>query len=277
MRRNSPLFHKNRFDMNEMVPKSRRGQKIVLAVLAVALVVLLAFLLWPQSDGPGNEKHTTANLVGNQSGTAASSAAAQKVTPKKGKEKTAGYFKDAAFVGDDLVAALSKHSFWDGSTLFLATGKANPSNILREQLFTQNGQSVTALQALKNSGPKKVYICLGLNGVSWLSSEDMRSSIRDFVQRVQKELPKAQVYLLAIPTVDSATQQALPNFQNSKIQSYDELLLSLCEELEIYYLQPQGEELSQFVASVDTGTSQLQLSQQAVDAWLSTIRSYTAG
>lgn len=165
------------------------------------------------------------------------SAATSSVVVGESERVTSEYFDDAAFVGDSITQGIQVYDIMSNTTVIANTG-LNPQSIMTEaKIRTQDGY-VTALEALKESNPNKIYIMLGVNGIGF-ELDVFDSLYTDFVKAVKEQHPDSTIYVQSMLPVTSAFETGSHNpynITNEKINKYNETILKMAEELGVYYL-----------------------------------------
>ena len=145
------------------------------------------------------------------------------------------YITESNFVGDSITTGLSGYNIVPAE-LVLASVGMNMDKLLTEPVETPSG-SMTVVDALKANQPKHVYIMMGSNGISWMSTETMLGKLGDFVSSVQANLPQSDIYLISVPPVTTAREtMADYGVLNSDIDSYNSALLDFANQRGVYYI-----------------------------------------
>lgn len=146
------------------------------------------------------------------------------------------WFDDAIFIGDSLTEGISAYNLIDKNKVIASTG-INPQSILTKACVKDiNGKTVTVLEALSKLSPKKIYIMLGSNGVAFIPKDKMIELYGEFVDGVKKSHPDSQIYLQSILPVTSQKENSDDRYANSKIDEYNDAILKMAGEKEVYYL-----------------------------------------
>ncbi len=141
------------------------------------------------------------------------------------------YFKDTAFIGDSLTdgfriyANLPDATFLCGTSMTIDKLKVRPAP-----------DGGTIMERIEQGGFKKVYIMLGIN--EYLV-EDYRKEFMEkyaaLVDTVKAHNPDAIIYIQSILPV-SAGKEAEGPLKNAEIRLYNEALLDLALEKQVYYI-----------------------------------------
>ena len=145
------------------------------------------------------------------------------------------WFNDAIFIGDSLTVGLSSYKILDESLVFASTG-INPQTILTKACIEKDGTSLTVADAIKGINPKKIYIMLGSNGVAFLPKDKVIELYGEFIDSVKASHPDSQIYLQSIMPVTSSKEKEDERYANSKIDEYNDAILDLATEKEVYFV-----------------------------------------
>ena len=151
------------------------------------------------------------------------------------------YFDDAAFIGDSITTGITLYDIMPNADVFAHTGINLQSILTAEVIKNPDGdKKLTVLQALKNSDANKVYIMLGANGLAFLGAEETVKYYNIFIDEVLKIKPDAIIYVQSIFPIheEKFAKNYKGNLKNTTIDATNELLMKMCEEKEIYYVNP---------------------------------------
>ncbi len=145
------------------------------------------------------------------------------------------WFNDAIFIGDSLTVGLSAYKILDENLVFASTG-INPQTILTKDCIEKNGVSLTVADAIKDLTPKKIYVMLGSNGVAFLSKDKLIELYGEFIDILKTTHPDSQIYLQSIMPVTASKEKGDDRYANSKIDEYNEAILDLATEKQVYFV-----------------------------------------
>ncbi len=144
------------------------------------------------------------------------------------------YFTDAAFVGDSLTQGIQLYEIMD--TNVVANRGINLSSVMDpEKIPTANGPS-SVFKELERIQPKKIYILLGANDISWRDETNFKNAYGNLVDEVKKQHPDALLYLQSMLPVTEEYSNKDNGISNEKLTHYNELILQIAEEKGAYYL-----------------------------------------
>lgn len=151
------------------------------------------------------------------------------------------YLNDSLFIGDSLTLGLASYKKLNSANIFASKGM-NISKISGEKLTAGvdvNYPGKTAIETVKEVKPKKIYIMLGSNGISWLSPDNMIDKYSKFLDEVMSADSSAEIYIVSIPPVTTKKESGDKNsgaIQNSSIDDYNSKLLKLADSKKVHFL-----------------------------------------
>ncbi|MGI5896789.1 MAG: GDSL-type esterase/lipase family protein [Oscillospiraceae bacterium] len=145
------------------------------------------------------------------------------------------YFEDAVFIGDSLTAGLGNYGVLPAGNVLADVG-INLDTIQTKTCIATTDGAVTILDALKAKNPSKIYIMLGSNGIAWVSPADLAQKFEAFLDLVLQQHPDAVVYIESVLPVTAAKQAKDARYSNAAIQEYNQRLLQLAEQKQVYFL-----------------------------------------
>jgi len=149
----------------------------------------------------------------------------------KTKPVSDAYFQDAAFVGDSLTDGLRLYADLPGATFLCGTSMTIDG--LYEREMAGGG---TIMDRIRQGGFSKVYIMLGVNEDVVASNKDnFVKKYATLIDTVKQHNPHAFVYIQSILPV-SAEREQKGDLKNSEIMQYNDALLALSKEKEVYYI-----------------------------------------
>lgn len=164
---------------------------------------------------------------------------------KEGEAVSASYFDDAVFFGDSLTDGLGAYSTLSNATFIASTG-VNPDSVFTKEAITLPGEEerCTMFSALGRSRPGKIYIMLGANWVglnTGIEKKTFLNHYRTMLEKIREQQPEAIIYIQSMLPVSSEYEENvngnnLVGLTNAIIRDYNEALLQLAEEMQLYYL-----------------------------------------
>ena len=152
----------------------------------------------------------------------------------KGEWKTNKYFDDAVFMGDSITDGIKLYDLMSNATVLSHTG-INLNNIMTKEVVGKGEDKKTIPDALGDLSVSKIYILMGANSMG-LTKDAFISSYKILINKVRELQPDATIYVQSILPVTKEYEERRPMFSNTKIDEYNEAILEMCEEMEIYYI-----------------------------------------
>ncbi|MBC8571120.1 GDSL-type esterase/lipase family protein [Zongyangia hominis] len=194
----------------------------------------------------------------------------------KSEPVTDSYFDDALFVGDSITTGIEAYGVMPNTTVVASTG-INPNTIMSSPVIETVNGTVTILDAMSAYHPKKIYIMLGSNGVQFIGKETMMELYGTFVDAVKNQHPDSVIYLQSILPVTQAKVDANPDLTNEKIDEYNEAIMALAKEKEVYYLNV-GESLKDASGALPDEASPndgMHFGKPRYEIWMAYLKSHT--
>lgn len=195
----------------------------------------------PVDSADGDTVSTTTHGTEAATTTLAASTAEQVTTqtvvnpvPESDK-RSATYFNDCVFIGDSITQGLADYQLLPVKHVFAGIGM-NLSKIMTDTITTTYG-NVTAVEAVRQAQPKRIYIMLGSNGIAWMKQEEMIAQYTALLDALREASPESQIYVLSIPPVTAARETAEEGpITNTAVDSYNSALLALANQYHIRYV-----------------------------------------
>ena len=144
------------------------------------------------------------------------------------------YFDDAVFVGDSITDGIKLYGVMNNATVIAHTG-INPETILYKEVIKTDSGTVSVLDALAQVEAGKIYVMQGANGVAFINRDKFIEYYGQLLDEIKKIHPNATIYVQSILPV-TAAKSSDPLYANDKIDSYNQALLELTKEKQVYYL-----------------------------------------
>ena len=230
-----------------MIPSRVKSGKIKAVKACLACLCLTAVLIAASGCSRLVYKNETSEALSGteESGGAASIDEASKLPEQRaytgplleeGEKHEKEYLDNAVFVGDSVTHGLVLYDFVKKDNIISSTG-INPGSILTAKEFTDlSGNKVTCREAVKDRNPEKVYILIGTNGIAWLTSEYIVGNYGLLIDQILEDNPAAEIVLQSIPPVSKKQETDNARMANDKIDRYNEAIIELALEKEVYYL-----------------------------------------
>ena len=145
------------------------------------------------------------------------------------------YFDDAVFIGDSrteglmLYGGLSNAAFYTHKGLMVNT-------IFTKEAVKDGDQKITIMKALEKHKFRKVYVMLGVNELGWVYEQVFIQRYGELVDELKRLQPDAVIYIQSIMPVSQSRSQNDKVFNNERIRLYNSLIVEMCREKGVQYL-----------------------------------------
>ena len=223
-----------------------KKKTVVLVLMLCAAVALLIMILVLRQDLNGVESQELTRLedgtivltpepavtVPPAKTTSATSAPSQTpgidpTVPARTKRADPSYFDDAAFVGNETVAALERYDY-DG----LLTGAA----FYEVETVTETGY-VSDIKA--DGGYGKIYIGLGGYELAY-TVDTVRDSLASAIRSLKAEYPDCVIYLMGVSPVSKYRTSISKALRMDRLPEYTDMLYELAAETGVWYIEITG-------------------------------------
>lgn len=144
------------------------------------------------------------------------------------------YFKDAVFIGNSRTQGLRLYSGLKDTTWLCSVG-LNVETVYTDR-FSVNGKELSAVDALAELAPGKLYIMLGLNELGWKSTDLFAEKYGGIIDAALAANPDCVVYVQSILPVSAGQDAAGTWCNNSNVNKFNSRLMLLAEEKGVNYL-----------------------------------------
>ena len=154
------------------------------------------------------------------------------------------YFDNCALVGDSVTLSLKNYCAATGAlgnATFLCAGSMSARNAL-QPLNTTNaihpsykGVKMTVEDAVLASGVDKVYIMLGMNGISFGIEEEI-GNIVTLANRILEKSPHVKIFMQSVTPIASSSNIKGSKLNNTKIAQYNARLEQVCKDNKWYFI-----------------------------------------
>ncbi len=152
-----------------------------------------------------------------------------------------GYLKSIVFICDKTLTSITSYEknitsdqIWTGTdgTLTLDRGISGASVVTAER---PDGISIPS--AIESSKPQYVIITVGIeNGVNHCTEEKFKEYYSDLVSKIRTASPDTKIILQSIFPVSKNAEKEDPSISNDRIDTANQYISSLAEELSVRYL-----------------------------------------
>ena len=138
------------------------------------------------------------------------------------------YAKDL-FIGDSIGTGLLNYGYLSSDQVFAEIG-LNP-----ESAHSTESNGFTAVTKAEMLQPKRIYIMLGSNGLSYMGNTYMVEQMKILINSLRESCPESYIYIISIPPVtkehESEGQETM-----AMVNGYNKLLKDLADDMGIIYL-----------------------------------------
>lgn len=139
------------------------------------------------------------------------------------------YFANDLFIGDSIYTGLYLYDYFPNDQVFAKIG-LNPQSA---RITRINGYS--AVRRATEKKPAHIFIMLGTNGLAYMSPSFMADELELLVGELKEASPDSAVYVVSIPPVTKAHEQAGPETM-AMVEKYNGLLKEMCDNCDATYL-----------------------------------------
>ncbi len=139
------------------------------------------------------------------------------------------FFAEDLFIGDSIYTGLENYGFFPSSNVYAEIG-LNP-----ETAHTKEYGGYTAVTKAKELQPKRIFVMLGTNGLSYMGNTYMSEQMKLLVTGLKEACPDSYIYIVSIPPVTKA-HESEGNETMSMVKGYNTLLKGVAEGTGVVYL-----------------------------------------
>lgn len=146
------------------------------------------------------------------------------------------YLDNSLFIGDSRTLALALEGGIPDYNTFAENGINHVTYMSRSWTDDITGAYGTIDRIVSIRKPKRVYIALGVNGISFMDTEYFITTFRQLIELLQAASPSSTLIIEAILPVSSAYELNNPEINNSSIHEMNEIYKQLAVEYDACYL-----------------------------------------
>ena len=151
--------------------------------------------------------------------------------PRSGKAAD-GYYKDAVFVGNTVLAGLSDYGFAEADNMLLSDSISLGN--FNTVVLSVNGTESLISDAVVRKKAGKLYIMVGISDLGSLSGADPFGELEAFIADMQEKSSSTDIYLMSLLPVTSGNESKIAF--NSDVDMYNSLLLEFANKMNVFYL-----------------------------------------
>lgn len=145
-------------------------------------------------------------------------------------DKEISYLHNCLFIGDSTCLGLKNYGLLNGEQVIAIPGAA--ARNIAGLTVTWENEEISPMAAAKNTGLNEIYCLMGLNDVNLISPEDYKNYYIDFLDRLKKSCPKANIHILSVSPVTESSEFCY----NHKLDRFNEKLKEISAENGIRYM-----------------------------------------
>lgn len=145
------------------------------------------------------------------------------------------YFDDAVFIGDSQTDGMIINTGLVNAIPYVHKG-LTVDTLYTKPVINLNGSKLSVMDALAQTEFKKVYIMLGINETGWIYSDIFIEKYGKVIDDIKAINPSAIIYIQEIFPVSAKVSSTHSFIRNSKITEYNELIKTMAEEKQIFFI-----------------------------------------
>lgn len=146
------------------------------------------------------------------------------------------YFTNTCWIGDSRMLGIYDYSEFDAD-FYCDNGYCFYSYHLGKAVTYQNERRKVDLnEVFETKQYDKIYVVMGINDCGYMTTTDIRSYMKDFVDKIKETQPNALVFLCANMHVSRKVDASKPTLNNKNINSKNVALASLADGEKIFYI-----------------------------------------
>ena len=187
-------------------------------------------------------------------------------------------FKNAVFIGDSRTEGFY---FYSDITKYCDNFLVHKGLTVSEfgsRKFAGKKENQTVYEALKGKKYDKVFLMQGLNELGWPSSEQFVQSYKKVIQKIQKLLPDATIYVQEIIEVSKKKSDSDQYFTKARVDEWNEKVKQLCDGKKVVWveLNPKLTDKNGYLMS-DASTDGIHLKKDYCQIWLQELIDFFKG
>lgn len=189
------------------------------------------------------------------------------------------FYDDTAFVGDSITYTLwhtaGKEPDELINALWLVRGGTSVNGFVRNyKNIYYKGFEMNLDDAIAQSGVKKVFIMLGQNDLGYMTIEDTMDNWDKLLERILAQSPDVEIYIQSLTPEWKKDYEN--NSQNEKIDEYNALLKSYCEEHGYAFVEVAAyiEDHTNRMADIYSMDQSIHINYEGTDVWMGVLKAY---
>jgi hypothetical protein len=146
-----------------------------------------------------------------------------------GQNVDKAFFKKSLFLGDSITEGIASYEILDDVNVYANKG----FTVLKAE---------KDIQGIVKSKPDNIFILLGVNDIlNGISSEKFVSDYGQLIDSIMQKLPDTKIYVQSIFPVTANTEKKKPKLTNSRINEFNEALVTMTKEKGVNYIDVASE------------------------------------
>ena len=217
----------------ERLKKARRRRNCALAVFALAIISVVAVVLFMSDNG--SDSTTTDTSVEYTQAPVINRTAVDShyTTTRKPENIKLSFYNGAAFAGNALAETIGMYDIL-GNANFYSNVNADLENVYT---MTTIGSTASIVEQFKSKNFKKIFLAFGENELNNGNSAEFKTNYRKLIEKIKEYQPNVSIYLISIPPVTAEASDANINgVSMSRIRSYNKQIKTLAVEEDLYFV-----------------------------------------
>lgn len=139
------------------------------------------------------------------------------------------FYADDLFIGDSIGTGLLNYGYLTADQVYAQIG-LNP-----ESAHSTEYDGYTAVSRAKELQPKRIYIMLGSNGLSYMGNTYMIQQMEILIEQLREACPDSYIYVISIPPVTKAHESEGQETM-AMVNGYNKLLKDMADDIGVIYL-----------------------------------------
>lgn len=187
------------------------------------------------------------------------------------------YFDDAVFIGDSRMEGFKLYAGLGNASYLTSVGATVDTVSTKATERLSSGAKVSIMDALAQKSFTKVYLMLGMNELGWVYPDLFAEHYGALIDQIRQIQPDAVIYIESILPVTQAKDDEGYYVNNDRINQYNELLMELAEEKEVWYLDvSEAVEDENGKLPADISFDGVHLKPEGCKTWLTYLTTHTA-
>lgn len=196
----------------------------------------------------------------------------------EGEDVGNDWFADAVFLGDSRTDGLRLYSGIKGATFICHTGLSVFTIGKNACIKDENGEKITAMDALAKQQYAKVYLMLGVNELGY-TTVSFLESYTELVEQIKELQPGAAIYLQTLIPINepvaysNGTNRAI---NNEKLKEFNQVITQVALDEGVFLVDVDVPFWSEegCLAAENTGDG-VHLTRAGYEAWYAYLRTHT--